>query len=1210
MTCIKRLFTVLLTVILLVPTQIYAFANGEDGLVLQDNCIDNSVRFSDNNVWYFAPGNQDYGYTNRIRFYGADSFLIYRVTGYDISKIEIVTVAYKMNGEFVNNASILASEDGINYTKMAYNDAVDAVPNPTIADGKNNKPLWHKFVYTIKNIPFGTTYIKIAPPEGYPGSVMDIAQVSIYGKESDGIARFAEPFDSVSGVAENAWFIDKELSVPFNLSITSSIVTLLNGESINKSLSPSVNIKEDDKKEYWLGMDFKYTGIGNFGAEIGEKIFVGIKEKGSEVYPYISCGDSIKVYGDSTLQEDKQYKIVAAVTPSESQVNLGIIDEAANSVVSLSSSLEDVPEGEYSLLSIENDGFDSVDIDSFAYEAVGTGKFNEYCEDFWNARKNPSYANASSAKEKILLAPECMMKNAYIYTLNQIINEYVLAKSDFETRLNAFLDVEINDENLVSQYAVYQDLLAEKVQFETNSGDYDATFSNIEKKFLDYKIFLTRFEEKFADAGQVVGNDWFDDDALTIDSDVVITENENVILQNGKSINRELSEPIKKTDGEGGHWFGVDLSYNGASNEFNGISLGDFYYFGMKQKDGYIYPYIGTKAEGEGTYTDVYTFTDEDVKKFYSSSNVSAHSREGDTKFPEEKNSLRNSTDGDGNFVIEVDRPTSISIYVIRHQNVSGCYPEIYVSNDLYSWTNVETTNTFISKDVDYEKWNVAADIPESTKYIKVSTPIARRADNSIIANWASALCGMNIKGLSDSTTDNEVYGTTKLDQDVNYTFIASVESSNGLMGLFVYKDGELIDKLFKRINAPDMNIQAFTLKSGANGKITADNVVLEYIDLSIWTKECSLFEKAVITKKTDDIKNALLQAQSAQSSLMKTAHISALNALKTESGEKMPVINYISLEGNLYVGNTIKALVNYTDEYENLKEFNYKWYIGNAFCASTQSFTIPSDAAGKGIKLEVVPITKSLVYGETAVYNDTIKKPDVSSIIDNSSAGSSSGWGGGSGSGGSVGVSGIGGVQAITIPSMPISNTSSVSEFEDVKGHWAENAIVKLTQMGIIKGVSESEFDTESNINRGSVAALISRIIADKKTNTISNQYTDVNSNDWYYNDILNVTASGIMMGDEGNFNPEKMITRQEMAKVLYELCRVCGVKKEENEYQDFNDDEFISDWAKEAVYYCRQMGLISGYENNFRPNDNLTRAETASLLYRFEVITGKISN
>ena len=46
------------------------------------------------------------------------------------------------------------------------------------------------------------------------------------------------------------------------------------------------------------------------------------------------------------------------------------------------------------------------------------------------------------------------------------------------------------------------------------------------------------------------------------------------------------------------------------------------------------------------------------------------------------------------------------------------------------------------------------------------------------------------------------------------------------------------------------------------------------------------------------------------------------------------------------------------------------------------------------------------------------------------------------------------------------------------------------------------------------------------------------------------------------------------------------------------FDDNSKVSDYAQDAVKYMKSIGLIEGYNNQYRPNDNLTRAEAAKVI------------
>jgi len=73
----------------------------------------------------------------------------------------------------------------------------------------------------------------------------------------------------------------------------------------------------------------------------------------------------------------------------------------------------------------------------------------------------------------------------------------------------------------------------------------------------------------------------------------------------------------------------------------------------------------------------------------------------------------------------------------------------------------------------------------------------------------------------------------------------------------------------------------------------------------------------------------------------------------------------------------------------------------------------------------------------------------------------------------------------------------------------------------------------------------------------------------------------------------------------VLYRLEGAPNVVGLTNLFDDVVSDE----WYTDAVIWAEKNGIITGYGNGkFGPNDNITREQLATILYRFEQFTAKI--
>lgn len=114
-------------------------------------------------------------------------------------------------------------------------------------------------------------------------------------------------------------------------------------------------------------------------------------------------------------------------------------------------------------------------------------------------------------------------------------------------------------------------------------------------------------------------------------------------------------------------------------------------------------------------------------------------------------------------------------------------------------------------------------------------------------------------------------------------------------------------------------------------------------------------------------------------------------------------------------------------------------------------------------------------------------------------------------------------------------------------------------------------------------------------RIHTIS--YNDVVAGDWFAEAVNYVTLTDLMNGTGEGFSPNNNLTRAQMATVLY---RMAGEPEGtiENPFSDVADGQ----WYTDAVVWAAETGITVGTsENTFNPNDNVTREQMATFLYRF---------
>lgn len=194
----------------------------------------------------------------------------------------------------------------------------------------------------------------------------------------------------------------------------------------------------------------------------------------------------------------------------------------------------------------------------------------------------------------------------------------------------------------------------------------------------------------------------------------------------------------------------------------------------------------------------------------------------------------------------------------------------------------------------------------------------------------------------------------------------------------------------------------------------------------------------------------------------------------------------------------------------------------------------------------------------------------------------------------GNVGVSGT--------PTNTQVNTYKPS-FNDLNSvSWAAEAINGLASRGMISGRDQYTFDPNANITRAEYCQILMGAINTLNAKGTST-FNDVSESDWYYNAVSVASQLGIVSGyGDGNFGPNELISRQDMAVMTYRTAKNIMNKSLEpvNAGVTFADSNAIADYAFEAVMTLQKAGIINGVtDTEFAPLANATRAQAAKIIY-----------
>lgn len=180
------------------------------------------------------------------------------------------------------------------------------------------------------------------------------------------------------------------------------------------------------------------------------------------------------------------------------------------------------------------------------------------------------------------------------------------------------------------------------------------------------------------------------------------------------------------------------------------------------------------------------------------------------------------------------------------------------------------------------------------------------------------------------------------------------------------------------------------------------------------------------------------------------------------------------------------------------------------------------------------------------------------------------------------------------TEPEQPSSDL-----FSDVPStHWAYDFVKEMKELGIVNGVSDTEFAPDANITRAEFAKMVAEAFGLKATSSES-AFVDCTASDWYTPYVIAGTEAGILKGvSADSFGANDTITRQDICTVL---GRVLDAENTLTAAEDsaFADMDQVADYAVAYVKAFVGAKVVNGYEDGtFRPAAYATRAEVCKIL------------
>ncbi len=173
-----------------------------------------------------------------------------------------------------------------------------------------------------------------------------------------------------------------------------------------------------------------------------------------------------------------------------------------------------------------------------------------------------------------------------------------------------------------------------------------------------------------------------------------------------------------------------------------------------------------------------------------------------------------------------------------------------------------------------------------------------------------------------------------------------------------------------------------------------------------------------------------------------------------------------------------------------------------------------------------------------------------------------------------------------------------------DVKQeHWAYPYIVYNMTAGNFMADKSGNFLPDKVVVRGEFATAFGKMVGINANDYKGSSYSDVDVNEYYGTYVNWAKQSNLFhLDDASKFMPNKELTREEVAYILYTYIKMKDIKLNDVQFNGFSDEAEISDWAKEAVLFLAKKGIMQGTDGKFGPKQTFTRAQIAHILYKLK--------
>lgn len=202
-----------------------------------------------------------------------------------------------------------------------------------------------------------------------------------------------------------------------------------------------------------------------------------------------------------------------------------------------------------------------------------------------------------------------------------------------------------------------------------------------------------------------------------------------------------------------------------------------------------------------------------------------------------------------------------------------------------------------------------------------------------------------------------------------------------------------------------------------------------------------------------------------------------------------------------------------------------------------------------------------------------------------------------------------------------------NTSPFIDLStSHWSIHNIMKMNIRGVVSGYTDGSFQPDKPVTQlEAVLMAVRNMDAADQINAVNgSRDLPIDVPTWakedYKKELIFAIDQGFIQSADGTFDASTYASRAWMARLMVRMIDKDNEASQlANQVTGFTDDSTIPIWAVGYINVAVKYELVSGYpDNTFKPFNNVTRAETVTLMGRSEqylplddeILSGRITS